>query len=361
MTGFYRGLVWPWLRLLTPETAHGLSLWALKHGLVYGSSGKDDPLLACRVWGRDFANPLGMAAGYDKNAEALTGLFKLGFGFVEAGSVTPRPQAGNPKPRMFRLEEDEAVIQRLGFNNKGLTSFTARLRAFSKDSARPKGLLGANLGKNKETQDAAADYVEGVYACAPFVDYLVVNVSSPNTPGLRDLQGRAHLSNLLSRVVEARKAACAGLVETLPPLLLKIAPDQQVSEYAEIAQTVLTAGIDGLIISNTTVSRPQGLHGPHLSEIGGLSGPSLFPLSTRVLAEMYDLTQGKLPIIGVGGISSGAEAYEKIRAGASLVQLYTAMVYHGPGLVARIKRELADCLRRDGFGSMAEAVGADHR
>ncbi len=361
MKGFYRRLVWPWLRLLTPENAHGLSLWALKHGFVYASRGKDDPLLACRVWGRDFANPLGMAAGYDKNAEAIAGLFRLGFGFVEAGSVTPRPQAGNPRPRMFRLEEDGAVIQRLGFNNKGLTSFTSRLRTFRGDPARPKGLLGANLGKNKETEDPAADYVEGIYACAPFADYLVINVSSPNTPGLRDLQGAAHLSKLLARVMEARKAACAGLVESLPPLLLKIAPDQQGEEYTEIADTVLAAGIDGLIVSNTTISRPQGLHGPHLSEIGGLSGPPLFPLSTRVLGQMYELTGGKLPLIGVGGISSGAEAYVKIRAGATLVQLYTAMVYHGPSLVARIKRELADCLRRDGFKSVSEAVGADHR
>jgi dihydroorotate dehydrogenase len=322
--------------------------------LGFYTSGADDPILETRLWGRRFPNPIGMAAGYDKNAEAYRALLRLGFGFAEVGSVTPRPQPGNPKPRLFRLTEDRAVINRMGFNNDGVDAVARRLES----RGRLAGPLGINLGKNKDSADAAADYVRGVQVLARHADYLVVNVSSPNTPGLRALQGREPLAALIEAVQRARREA---VPEAPPPLLVKIAPDLQPEDRQDIAAVALESGIDGLIVSNTTIARPPGLRSRYRSEVGGLSGVPLFQPSTELLAEMYRLTHGRLALVGVGGVASGADAYAKIRAGASLVQLYSALVYEGPGLVGRIKRELAQALRRDGFSSVAQAVGAGLR
>lgn len=346
-------LLGPVLRRLDPETAHDLTLWALRRGLVPQTPGADDPVLATRQWGISFANPLGLAAGFDKNARVMAPMLGLGLGFVEVGSVTPRPQPGNPKPRVFRLPEDAAVINRLGFNNAGLEAARENLAAFRR--AHPNmGPVGVNLGKNKDTADAASDYVLGAAALGPLADYLVINVSSPNTPGLRALQGRGELEELLGRIQ-------AALPDPPPPLLVKIAPDLTEEDKADIAAVALSMEISGLIATNTTISRPQGLKGAAKGEAGGLSGRPLFDPSKAVLRDLYRLTEGKIPLIGVGGISSGADAYRKIRAGASLVQLYTGLIYGGPAQVPRIKNELAQLLREDGFESVAAAVGADHR
>jgi dihydroorotate dehydrogenase len=344
-------LALPLLRRLPPEMAHRTTIHALRGGLAPRRRRADPPSLAVRVWGRDFPNPIGLAAGFDKNAEAPDALLRFGFGFVEIGTVTPRPQAGNPRPRLFRLPEDEALINRLGFNNEGLPAVTARLTARRGRG----GLVGANVGKNRDTLDDSADYVQGVTALAPLVDYLVVNVSSPNTPGLRELQRKNRVTALIEKLVAARASVMPA---NPPPLLVKIAPDLTAAERSDLAAAALATRIDGLIVANTTVARPATLRSPEAHEPGGLSGRPLFAASTALLAEMYRLTAGKVPIIGVGGISSGADAYEKIRAGASLVQLYTALVYRGPGLVQRIKLELAELLARDGFVSLSEAIGS---
>ncbi len=350
MSGLY-SLAWPVLRMIDPETAHGLAVRALKAGVVPTPASFEDPALAFSLWGLDFPNPVGLAAGFDKNAEVVAPLLSQGFGAVEVGSITPRPQPGNPRPRLFRLVADKAVINRMGFNNEGREAVARRL------TGPQAGIVGVNLGKNKETEDAAADYVLGVEMLGPLADYLVVNVSSPNTPGLRVLQGRDQLLALLERVLAARDA----LGERRPPLLLKIAPDLTEEDKCDIAAVALKVGLDGLIATNTTIERPGTLTGKSKGETGGLSGQPLFEASTRVVSEMYALTEGRLPLIGVGGIGSGRDAYVKIRAGASLVQLYSALVYEGPGLVNRIKRELAALLKADGFANVTEAVGADHR
>lgn len=350
----YRALR-PALGLIDPERAHRLAIRALASGLVPGERGTDDPVLGSRVWDTEFRNPVGLAAGFDKHAEVPDRLLALGFGFVETGTVTPRPQPGNARPRLFRLAADEAVINRNGFNSQGLDVYAARL------AGRPRGTgpVGANLGRNKDTTDEGSDYVRGIEATAPLVDYLVVNVSSPNTPGLRSLQGRDALERLIAAAIEARaRAVPAG---RKPPLLVKLAPDLDEAGLADVAAVALASGLDGLVMSNTTLSRPPGLRSARAGEAGGLSGRPLFELSTRKLADLYRLTAGRIPLMGAGGISSGPDAYAKIRAGASLVQLYSALVFEGPGLVARLKRDLAALLRRDGFASVAEAVGADHR
>jgi dihydroorotate dehydrogenase len=343
------------LSALPPEAAHRLTIRALGAGILPGGREADDPLLRTRVWGLEFPNPIGLSAGFDKDAEVYAALLRLGFGFVEVGSITPQPQAGNPKPRVFRLPEDGAVINRLGFNSAGLAAAVTNLRLRRSERV---GIVGINLGKNRDSADAAADYAAGTTALAPLADYLVINVSSPNTPGLRALQEANALRELLGRVQAARTAA---VPERPPPLLLKIAPDLTPVDRRDVAQVALAVGIDGLIIGNTTTGRPAGLRSRHAQESGGLSGRPLFALSTDLLRDMYRLTDGRLPLIGVGGVASGADAYAKIRAGASLVQLYTALIYHGPGLVGRIKRDLAACLRADGFATVAAAVGADHR
>jgi len=315
---------------------------------------KDD-ILKSQVWGHDFTNPVGLAAGFDKNGDVPEAMLDQGFGFVEVGSVTPRPQPGNPKPRLFRLESDQAVVNRMGFNNDGADAVAARLTKRRKMST---GLMGINLGKNKETEQALDDYVIGINKLAHLADYIVVNVSSPNTPGLRALQGRKPLAHLLGGV----KAALENLVlDPVPPLLLKVAPDLTEEDKADIASVVMDVEIDGIIATNTTIERPASLTHPSKLEAGGLSGQPLMGPSTRVLADFNKLTEGRVVLVGVGGISSGEDAYQKIRAGASLVQLYSALVYHGPGLVNRINRDLAHCLHRDGFASLSDAIGADVR
>jgi dihydroorotate dehydrogenase len=346
-------LIRPLLRTLPAEAAHRLTIRALASGLggfVAGRAEPDPPSLKQTLWGRDFPNPIGIAAGFDKDAEAPDALLRLGFGFAETGTVTPRPQPGNPKPRIFRLYDDRAVINRMGFNSQGLEPTLARLRARQRV-----GIVGVNLGKNRDSADAAADYLEGVRRVGPLADYLVINVSSPNTPGLRDLQRRDILDDLLRRLVAARDEAAPGT-----PLLVKIAPDLSPEERADIAALAGPSGIDGIVIANTTIARPAGLRSAAAGEQGGLSGRPLLAPSTAVLADIYRLTQGKIPLVGVGGIVSAADVYAKIRAGASLVQLYTALVFDGPALIGRLKRGLAELLARDGFASIAEAVGGDH-
>jgi len=348
----------PFLRCVEPETAHRLTIQALKLGLVPGVHAPDDPVLATEVFGLSFPNPIGLAAGFDKDAEVPDAMLALGFGFVEAGTVTPRPQPGNSGKRLFRLDEDEAVINRFGFNSKGLADFTERL-AERKRAHRP-GIVGANVGKNRETADAAEDYVTGVEAVTNFADYIVVNLSSPNTPGLRALQARAEMEALVTRVLEARsRAAPDGPL--LPPVLAKVGPDLTEEQLQDIAEVAKSTGIDGLIIGNTTIDRPPTLRSPERNAEGGLSGKPLMPKATACLAAMYRCCGGRIPIIGCGGVASGADAYAKIKAGASLVQLYSAMVFEGPNLVARIKRELAALLKADGFESIAEAVGSGTR
>jgi len=355
MPNFYP-LISPALRRMPPEAAHELTLRALEIGVsrLLGAAAAhepDPPILAQRLWGLDFPNPVGLAAGFDKDARVLDAMQRLGFGFVEVGTVTPRPQPGNPKPRLFRLEQDRAIVNRMGFNSGGLDAVAGRLSRRLRS-----GIVGVNLGKNRDSGDAAADYGEGIRRTAPFADYLVVNISSPNTPGLRDLQTGEALGSLLPRLIAAREETGSRT-----PLLVKIAPDLSAEARSDIAQIALDTGIDGLIVSNTTVERPPDLASSYAREAGGLSGPPLFAPSTAILADMYRLTEGRLPLIGVGGIASAADAYAKIRAGASLVQLYTALVYQGPGLVERIKHDLGVLLTRDGYASVAAAIGtADH-
>lgn len=346
-------LALPLLRCLDPETAHRLTIRVLGSGLMpVGSSWKPGPHLAQDLFGLHFPHPVGIAAGFDKDAEAYAGALRLGAAFVEVGTMTPRAQPGNPRPRLFRLPEDGAVINRNGFNNKGLASGAARLTG----RVRTEGIVGANVGANKGVETPESDYAAGVAAMAPLADYITINVSSPNTPGLRDLQAPEPLRELL----RAAKAARAEAVrENAPAILLKIAPDLDDAQLEGIAGVVLEEAIDGMIVSNTTVARPQSLKNPNRSETGGLSGAPLFGPSTEILRKTYRLTGGRIPLIGVGGIDSGAAAYAKIKAGASLVQLYTALIYKGPGLVRRIADELGTLLERDGCSSIAEAVGVE--
>ena len=333
------------LRRLDPETAHGLAIRALKT-MPLPPAAPDDPILRTPLAGLDLPNPIGLAAGLDKNGEALRGLARLGFGFVECGSVTPVAQPGNPRPRLFRLTEDQAIINRMGFNNAGLEAFAARLKARQADA-----VVGANLGANKDTEDKAADYVTGLARLKGLADYVTVNVSSPNTPGLRALQGRAALDDLLGRLTEARG-------DDPTPVFLKIAPDLTPGEIALIVEASIDHRIDALIVSNTTLDRPDSLTARDRDQAGGLSGRPLQVRARAALSAAASASNGRLPLIAVGGIDSGAEAYARIRAGAAAIQLYSALIYGGPGLVGRIKRDLARCLRDDGFTSVAEAVGA---
>jgi dihydroorotate dehydrogenase len=335
------------LSRLDAEDAHGLAIRALKAGLAPRDRRSDPPSLAVEVWGRTLANPIGLAAGFDKNAEVPDAMLGMGFGLVEIGSVTPKPQDGNPRPRLFRLKEDRGVINRMGFNGQGLEAALARL------SARPRqGFVGVNVGANKESADRTADYVTCAAALAPHADYLVCNVSSPNTPGLRNLQGRAQLGDLLKRVQDA--------IATKPvPLLVKIAPDATDDDLDDIVAVCRDLRMDGIIVGNTTLARPQSLQSTRRAETGGLSGAPLMALSTEVLRKTARRVERQFPLIGTGGVGSGADAYAKIRAGATLVQLYSMMVYEGPPIVRRIKDELAALLTRDRFSSVAEAVGAD--
>ena len=334
------------LRALDPEDAHGLAIRALEMGLG-PRAGRDDPILATEVAGLSLPNPVGLAPGFDKNAQVFAPMLRAGFGFVECGTVTPLPQAGNPRPRLFRLAEDRAVINRMGFNNEGLEAFAGRL------TARGPGVVGANIGANKDSEDRIGDYVAGLRRLWGLASYFTINISSPNTPGLRALQTKAALQELLGRLAQARDALPR---EGLVPMLLKVAPDLEDGEVEAIVETVLATGLAGIIVSNTTVSRPA-LKSRFREEAGGLSGAPLRTLSTDRLMAFAEVAAGRLTLIGAGGVASGADAYAKVRAGASAVQLYSALVYEGPGLVGRIKRELAALLRRDGFSNVKDAVG----
>ena len=334
------------LQVFAAEDAHRLTILGLKSGLGPRAA-SEDAALATEVAGLSLPNPVGLAPGFDKNAEVAGAMLAAGFGFVECGTVTPRPQAGNPRPRLFRLTEDDAVINRMGFNNVGLERFAANI-------ARPRrGVVGANIGANKDSGDRIGDYVAGLTRLWGLADYFTVNVSSPNTPGLRALQSGDALAELLGRLAEAR-AALAGHA----PVLLKVAPDLDDAGIEAIAEAVASAGFDGVVVGNTTLSRPDALKSGHRAEAGGLSGAPLMALSTRVLGQFHAAARGRFALIGAGGIGSGADAYAKIRTGAAAVQLYSALVFKGPSLVMAIRRDLAARLRADGFATLAEAVGA---
>ncbi|SFP72625.1 quinone-dependent dihydroorotate dehydrogenase [Sphingomonas rubra] len=342
----------PALFALDAERAHRLTIDALggwaRVGMPLARSPALYPRLATTVAGVDFANPVGLGAGVDKDGEAIAGFFGLGFGAVEIGTLTPLPQPGNPKPRLFRLVEDRAVVNRYGFNNRGLDAGIERARAAKRPSTKLRtGVLGINVGANKDAADRVADYRAGVAAAAPVGDYVTINISSPNTPGLRDLQSGSALAELL--------AACAE-VKGATPLWLKVAPDLSTAQVDEIARAAIDGGVDALVVGNTTVSRPP-LASRHGGETGGLSGAPLAPLARQALAAFRTATAGAVPLVAVGGIGSAEEAYARIRMGASLVQLYTAMVYEGPGLPGRMLRGLDALLARDGFASVGEAVG----
>ncbi|MDE5440272.1 quinone-dependent dihydroorotate dehydrogenase [Bradyrhizobium sp. CSA207] len=343
----------PVLRWLDPEDAHRLAIQGLRF-LPPGKPRPDDPKLAVRAFGLNFPNPIGMAAGFDKSAEVPDALLRLGFGFVEIGSVTPKPQSGNPRPRLFRLERDEAVINRMGFNNDGAETALRRLAA----RAQHGGIVGVNVGANKDSPDRVADYVKLIETFAPVASYFTVNVSSPNTPGLRNLQEGALLDDLLAKVIDARERVRQKAGDT--PVLLKIAPDLSLAQLDDVVQVARSRRVDGMIVSNTTIARPSTLREEtRAKEQGGLSGRPLFRLSTRMVAETYVRVEGAFPLIGVGGVDSGGAALTKIRAGASLIQLYSSLIYKGLGLVDEIKRDLTSTLLRTGRDSLSEIVGAD--
>jgi dihydroorotate dehydrogenase len=343
----------PLLRWFDPEDAHRMAI----HGLRLLPPVKprtDDSKLAVRAFGLNFPNPIGMAAGFDKSAEVPDALLRLGFGFVEIGTVTPKPQGGNPRPRLFRLERDEAVINRMGFNNDGAEVALRRLAA----RAHHGGIVGVNVGANKDSSDRVADYVKLIETFAPVASYFTVNVSSPNTPGLRNLQQSAALDDLLAKVIDARERVRRNAGDS--PVLLKIAPDLSLTELDDVVHIARSRRVDGMIVANTTLARPSTLREQaRAKEQGGLSGRPLLRLSTRMVAETYVRTEGAFPLIGVGGIDSGGAALTKIRAGASLIQLYSSLVYKGLGLVDDIKNDLASTLLRTGRDSLSEIVGAD--
>ncbi|CCD89899.1 dihydro-orotate oxidase, FMN-linked (UMP biosynthesis) [Bradyrhizobium sp. ORS 285] len=343
----------PLLRWLDAEDAHRLAIQGLKL-LPAVKPRPDDAKLAVRAFGLNFPNPVGMAAGFDKNAEVPDALLRLGFGFVEIGSVTPLPQSGNPRPRLFRLERDEAVINRMGFNNDGAEIVLRRLAGRASQG----GIVGVNVGANKDSTDRVADYVKLIETFAPVASYFTVNISSPNTPGLRNLQQASQLDELLSKVLEARDRVRRKAGDT--PVLLKIAPDLSLAELDDVVHVARSRGVDGMIVSNTTLARPNSLREQlRAKEQGGLSGRPLFRLSTRMVAETFVRVEGAFPLIGVGGIDTGGAALTKIRAGASLIQLYSSLVYKGLGLVESIKADLTSTLLRTGRDSLSEIVGAD--
>jgi len=343
----------PLLRWLDAEDAHRLAIQGLKL-LPAIRPRVDDSKLAVRAFGLNFPNPVGMAAGFDKNAEVPDALLRLGFGFVEIGTVTPKPQSGNPRPRLFRLERDEAVINRMGFNNDGAEAVLRRLASRASHG----GIVGVNVGANKDSPDRVADYVQLIETFAPVASYFTVNVSSPNTPGLRNLQQAAQLDDLLAKVIDARERVREKAGDT--PVLLKIAPDLGLAELDDVVHVARSRRVDGMIVANTTLARPSRLRETNRAqEQGGLSGRPLFRLATRMVAETYVRAEGAFPLIGVGGIDSGGAALTRIRAGASLIQLYSPLIYKGLGLVEDIKRDLASSLLRTGRESLSEIVGAD--
>ena len=341
------------LRRLPAETAHLTTIRLLKAGLGPKIGTIDRPELHTSVGGLSLPNPVGLAAGFDKNADVPDAMLRSGFGFVECGTVTPRPQVGNAKPRLFRLPDHAAVINRMGFNNDGLDVFASRLRARHN---RP-GLVGANLGANKDSQDRVADYLEGLTRLWGLSDYFTINISSPNTPGLRKLQGADEMDELLERIAMTRRSLASGGQNY--PVFLKVAPDLKEADIPRVVEQVRTYALDAIIVANTTIHRPDLIGAEWKDEAGGLSGQPLFEKSTRLLSHFYDATNGKIDLIGVGGVGSGAQAYAKIRAGAKAVQLYSALVFSGPQLVAEICDDLSARLKADGFNSVAEAVGTD--
>jgi dihydroorotate dehydrogenase len=343
---FYH-LIRPALFLTDAETAHALSLTVLKTVMLPPARARD-PVLRQLVAGLEFPNPVGLAPGYDKNAEVAGPILRLGFGFTEVGTLTPRPQFGNDKPRLFRLIEDDAVINRMGFNNQGLAAAAVRLAKVRRQ--KQPGPIGINIGANKDSVDRIADYVSGVQAMEQYADYLTINISSPNTPGLRALQDKAALDDLLSAVIAARTGTT--------PVFLKVAPDLEPADIDDIVRVSIARGVDALIISNTTTSRPA-LRSRHAAEIGGLSGKPLRQLALQRLRDFRKSSGGEIPLIGGGGIASAQDAYDRIRAGASLIQIYTALVYQGPGLAAKVNTGLTAFLKRDGFATIADAIGSE--
>jgi len=341
------------LHAFDPEDAHGWAIRGLKMGLGPRESGPDDPILAVKLAGLDLPNCVGLAAGFDKNAEVPDAMLAAGFGFVEAGTVTPLAQAGNPRPRLFRLTQDQAVINRMGFNNGGLDPFARRLKTRQGKG----GVVGANIGANKDASDRIEDYATGLTRLWGLSDYFTANISSPNTPGLRALQTKAALEELLGRISETREAMKVASGADYP-IFLKVAPDLEDGEVEAIVEAVVDAGLDAIIVSNTTIARPDSLKSGQAKESGGLSGAPLLEPSTQVLKRFHAAAAGRVALIGAGGIADGAGAYAKIRAGARAVQLYSALVYGGPGLVSRIKRDLAARLRADGFAAVEDAIGA---
>ncbi|KAJ6630922.1 Dihydroorotate dehydrogenase (quinone), mitochondrial [Pseudolycoriella hygida] len=355
---FYNNWLMPFVHLFDPESCHRVAVLACKYRLFPKAKENDPESLSIRLFDRTLRNPLGIAAGFDKHAEAIAGLHAIGFGFVEIGSVTPLAQDGNPKPRVFRLSEDKAIINRYGFNSDGHDEVLQRIKTLREDSQTTGAIIGVNLGKNKESTDYSDDYVIGVEKFAAVADYLVINVSSPNTPGLRDLQHENHLKQLLSNVINKRNSLTAGGQRHVP-IFLKLAPDLTNDEAKRIAKVIKQKGcvVDGIIISNTTVERNPSLVNDNKNEIGGLSGAPLTDRSTELIRQMYRLTDGKVPIIGVGGVFSGKDAFDKILAGASAIQIYSSFIYHGPPIVPKIKKELGKLLMESGYANVAEAVG----
>ncbi len=350
MSAFYK-LGTAVMRRLPAERAHTTTIKALRAGLGPKSSATDYPELATEVGGLSLPNPVGLAAGFDKDCDVPDAMLGAGFGFVECGTVTPRPQTGNPKPRLFRLTEDEAVINRMGFNNRGLDHFSSRLRARQNSG----GIVGANLGANKDSDDRIADYVTGLVSLWGLSDYFTINISSPNTPGLRNLQGADEMDELLGRLSETRQKLTEGGEGY--PMFLKVAPDLDITQVDRVVEQARTYGLNAIIISNTTIDRPETLSSAHRGEGGGLSGQPLFDKSTAVLREFYKASEGKIDLIGVGGIGSGEQAYAKIKAGAKAIQLYSALVYKGPQLVQEICADVSARLKADGFATVSEAVG----
>jgi dihydroorotate dehydrogenase len=350
---FFERLARPLLHSLDPEDAHGLTIAMLKFAPPLGAA-RDDKRLAMRVFGLNFPNPVGVAAGLDKNAEIPDALLRFGFGFVEVGTITPRPQSGNPRPRLFRLDADRGVINRLGFNSHGADAALGRLAA----RANAGGIVGINIGANKDAPDRIADYVRLIERFASVASYVAVNISSPNTPGLRDLQQAVMLDDLLARVIDARERVAQRAGPT--PVLLKIAPDLSLADLDDVVGIARSRRVDGMIVGNTTVARPANLReSEKAKQQGGLSGRPLFPLATRMLAETYVRVEGVFPLIGTGGIDSGGAALAKFRAGASLVQVYSGLVFRGLGLIADIKAALLAALERERLESLVELIGAD--
>lgn len=347
---------------IDPETAHIATIKALKTGAVRTCNPVQSPILEQDLFNLKFLNPVGLSAGFDKNAEVIAPSLKLGFGFTEVGTVTPKPQKGNPRPRIFREPSNDAVINRMGFPNGGLENFKRNLESFQKSPSKPQGVVGLNIGMNKDQTDPVQDYCFLIRELGPMADYLTVNISSPNTPGLRDLQQKDVLQGLLDEMLQTRKESCGEFSSgNAPALFIKLAPDLSEEQQNDIADVLLNSEINGVILSNTTLDRPDYLSSSFRDEKGGLSGAPVRDKSTAIIHNFYKLTTGKIPIIGVGGISTAEHAYEKIKAGASLVQLYTGMIFEGPEIANSINKGLIDLLQKDGYNAISQAIGSGHK